>query len=141
MTSLASLRQLFSDNGPEKSNLSRTRAEPGQIEAHEPVPAAEWRATLAWRLVSFLPFAVAIVLDLIAPRSFPPMFAMPPDVLGIPFGVVLQAVILLWAALGAAVVWQTRRPFVAVLALFVCIAPSIVALVLSPAITLIVLNS
>jgi len=68
------------------------------------------------------------------------MFAKPPDILGIPLGLVGYGLVLAWAALGARVVWTTRSPAMAALAVGITTAPAIVLLIFVPAIILIMQN-
>ena len=49
----------------------------------------------------------------------------PPDMLGIPLGIVLLASAILWSLLGAAVIWQTRYRVLAALALATTTIPAV----------------
>ena len=99
-----------------------------------------WRADSAWRTLSLLPFVEALLLTIFARTYFGPLVATPPDILGIPFGLVLEVVILAWAALGARVIWTTKSMAMATIALLTTTAPAVPALLLLPAIILIVQN-
>ena len=59
--------------------------------------------------------------------------AKPPDIVGLPLGVVVDALTLAWAALGAYVIWTTRSLTLAALALVTATAPAVVILILTPA--------
>lgn len=108
--------------------------------AMQPVQADQvkprWRADGVWRLLALTPFA----LSLLTPVYFPAMFAKPPEILGIPVGLVLDVIALGWAGLGAIVVWTTTSRVMASIALVTTTAPTIVVLVFSPAIVLILQN-
>ena len=102
--------------------------------------APRWRANSAWRLLSLLPFGWAAIIVLTSPLATSPMFAKPPDILGIPLALVFDGLLLAWAGLGARVVWMTRSSIMASLALVATTAPAIVLLTLTPAIILIMQN-
>ena len=105
-----------------------------------PVAPARWRASGAAKIASLAPFLVAVALQLFAPVYFAPMLVRPPDILGIPLGVVAGALILAWAALGTLIVWTTHSRLAAAMALAFLTLPSIFALILGPAIILILQN-
>ncbi|HET9851790.1 MAG TPA: hypothetical protein VFP56_04705 [Candidatus Limnocylindrales bacterium] len=112
-------------------------AEMDQVSAAARVP---WRAPAGARLASLAPFFLAVALQLFAPRYFPPLFAAPPDVMGVPLGVIVGALALAWAAFGALVVWTTHSRVAAALALAFLTLPSMFALLLGPAVVLILQN-
>jgi hypothetical protein len=102
-----------------------------------------WRADSAWRVISLTPFGLALVLVLLAlfaQSSVGGPMGKPPDILGIPLGIALDAVVLAWAALGARVIWTTRSLPMATIALLTTTGPAVVLLVLGPAIILILQN-
>ncbi len=99
-----------------------------------------WRADTAWRTLSLIPFGEALLLAVFAGSYLPPLFAKPPDVLGIPFGFVLEVIILAWAALGARVIWITKSQAMATLALLTTTAPAVPLVLLAPAIIRIMEN-
>jgi len=103
-------------------------------------PARPWRAPAAARLSSLAPFLLAVALQLFAPVYFRPMLARPPEILGIPLGVVVGALTLAWAAFGSLVVWTTHSRLAAALALGFLTIPSIFAMILGPAVILILQN-
>ena len=105
------------------------------VESVQPVRVgSRWRADSAWRTLSLLPFGEALLLVLFAPNYLPPLFAKPPDIVGIPFGIVLEALVLAWAALGARVIWTTRSQVMASIALLATTAPAVPLVLLGPAI-------
>jgi tight adherence protein B len=55
---------------------------------------------LSGYVVGFLPFGLAFFIFLAAPKFFDPMFQGPPDVLGIPLGVILLGVATLMMGAG-----------------------------------------
>ena len=103
-------------------------------------PPRPWRAPAAARLSSLTPFLLAVALQLFAPAYCRAMLARPPEILGIPLGVVVGALILAWAAFGSLIVWTTRSRLFATLALGFLTIPSIFAMILGPAVILILQN-
>lgn len=99
-----------------------------------------WRAPIAARLASLAPFVLALVVELFAPRFFGPLLEAPPDILGAPLGVIVGALVLAWAALGALVVWTTGSRLACVLALALMTLPSMFAIIFTPAMILILQN-
>jgi len=102
--------------------------------------ARRWRADSAWRTLSLIPFGEAALLAAFVRDYLPVILGKPPDILGIPFGFVLEGLILAWAALGARVIWTTRSSVMASIALLITTAPAIPILILLPAIILIMQN-
>jgi hypothetical protein len=99
-----------------------------------------WRADRTWRTLSLIPFGEALLLAVFARSYLPPLFAKPPDMLGIPVGFVLEVLILAWAALGARVIWTTKSQAMATLALVTTTGPAVPLLLLAPALILIMQN-
>ena len=99
-----------------------------------------WGAPAAARLSSLAPFLLAVALQLFAPVYFRPMLVRPPEILGIPLGVVVGALILVWAAFGSLIVWTTHSRLAAALALGFLTIPSIFSMILGPAVILILQN-
>jgi len=58
----------------------------------------------------------------------------------VPLGVIVGALALAWAALGALIVWTTHSRLAAALSLAFLTVPSMFALILGPAVILIVQN-
>lgn len=112
--------------------------------ATEPVPVRQgkpaWRADSTWRTLSLIPFGEALLLAVFPQNYFGPLFAKPPDILGIPLGLVLEVLVLAWAALGARVIWTTKSQGMATIALLATTAPAVPVLLLLPAIVLILQN-
>jgi len=63
------------------------------------------------RRAALAPFAIPVVM--LALGLGRAVFAKPPDIMGIPFGLILWAGALLWASLGAAIVLRTDRRTIA----------------------------
>jgi len=99
-----------------------------------------WRADTIWRTLSLIPFGEALLLAVFARSYLPPLFSKPPDIIGIPFGFVLEVIILAWAALGARVIWTTKSQAMATLALVTTTGPAVPLLLLTPALILIMQN-
>jgi hypothetical protein len=101
-------------------------------------PPREWRAPALLRVATLMPFGLALAIQLLAgPTLSRPMFQQP-AVAGIPLGLVVGGLVLAWAALGALVVWTTGSRAVATLAYVFITLPSMFAVVLGPAILLII---
>jgi hypothetical protein len=98
-----------------------------------------WRASGPARLATLAPFFLAVALKLFAPVYFGGP-VNPPEILGIPLGVVVGALTLAWAGLGALIVWTTGSRLAAALALAFLTLPSMFAMILGPAIILILQN-
>ena len=106
----------------------------------DPASSIGWRASPTWKSIAVSPFVLAVALALLTTGYVDPLFTKPPDMLGIPFGLVLDALALAWAALGAFVVWTTRSAAMAALAVTTTTVPAICVLVFSPALILIMQN-
>jgi len=100
----------------------------------------QWRADSAWKTLSLIPFVEAPLLWVFGPTYLSVILAKPPDIVGIPLGIVLEVLVLAWAALGARVIWTTRSPALASIALLVATAPAVPLVLLLPAIILIMQN-
>ena len=99
-----------------------------------------WRADSAWRTVSLIPFGEALLLFVFAGSYLPGLASKPPDIAGLPLGLVLEAITLVWAALGARVIWTTRSQAMASIALLATTGPAVPLLLLLPAIISIMQN-
>src|SRR5262245_42155656 len=90
--------------GPDERHAQGVRVEP----ASSPEPAKPWSADWITRVLTLTPFAFAAWAYLFArPFLGGDIFSAPPSIVGIPLGLVMEALILLWAALGTWVVWRT----------------------------------
>ena len=81
-----------------------------------------------------------IITTIASPTYFGPLFAKPPDFLGIPFGVVIDAIAMLWMLIGVVLIWDTRSSIVQGLVSFFFTIPATMVVVLSPAVVLILQN-
>jgi hypothetical protein len=90
--------------------------------------------------IASLPFVLIVVAQLLAPGFMEPIFANPPDILGLPAGVVLLFAVAIWAALAFVVIRAFRSGLGIALGLLVFTVPSIAAIHYLPATILIVQN-
>jgi hypothetical protein len=70
----------------------------------------------------------------------PGILGKPPDIVGLPLGLVIDVLALLWAALGAYLIWTTRSLTVASIALLAATGPAVVVLIFAPAAMRIMVN-
>jgi len=128
MTSFLIVRWVMTLSSPPRSNDLDVE-DPGETtrKSTEGRPG-RWRASREMQIAAALPFVVAALLYMV-PGFYDRLFVKPPDILGVPFGFVLQLLSLAWAALGAAVIAQTRFRFMALLALTVCTIPAVIGAV------------
>lgn len=108
----------------------------------QPVHEAPSRSRSRWatRITAFTPLWVLIVASVASPTFFDPMFAKPPDWLGIPLGVVIDAIAMVWMLIGVVLVWDARSRVVEVLVLTLFTFPATILVVFSPAVILIMQN-
>jgi hypothetical protein len=90
--------------------------------------------------IASLPFVLIVIALLVAPGFMEPIFANPPDILGLPAGVVLLFAVAIWACLAFVVIRAFRSGLGIALAVLVFTVPSIVAILYLPATILIVQN-
>jgi|SRR5687768_15126526 hypothetical protein len=98
------------------------------------------RTAVLGALVAVVPLAVAAWRVVAAPTYFDPMLTGEPDLFGIPFQVIVAVFALAWGAIGGYVVGTTSSPLVRLAAVLVFTLPACVALILGPAIILILQN-
>jgi hypothetical protein len=91
-------------------------------------------------LIGLLPLWVLVFLLVALPSFMAPMFANPPEVLGLPAGVVIMAIALTVMAIGVAILGLTSSTRAAIVALVGFTAPSLVLLVMAPAMILAIVN-
>ena len=94
----------------------------------------------ATRITAFTPLWVLIVASLASPTFSQPMFAKPPEILGIPLGFVMNAVAIMWMLIGVVLIWDARSRLVEALVLFWFTIPATFLVVFSPALILIMQN-
>ena len=112
----------------------------GQLDGPLAPARRQWRADGAWRLMSLTPFGLALVLAVASTGSIVVGLNQPPTLAGLPLDLLLDAIALAWAALGAYVVWTARSLAAATVALTFATAPAIIVLILGPAAILILQN-
>jgi hypothetical protein len=95
-----------------------------------PRPAGRLRAIA--RLIALLPLWL-LVLTAVASNDFVVVFSRPPDVAGLPLGVVLETIAVLWTLGGLAIVWRARSPIAESLALILFTIPATVVVGVTPA--------
>jgi len=91
-------------------------------------------------VIASLPFVSIVIVEFVAPGFMEPVFANPPDILGLPAGIVLLFVMAIWASLAFIVIRESRSGRGVGLALLVFTGPSMVAILYLPAAILIILN-
>ena len=92
------------------------------------------------RFTAFTPLWVLIIASVASPKFFDPLFSKPPDWLGIPLGVVVEAIAMVWMLMGVVLIWDARSRLVESLALFFFTIPATFLVVFSPAVILIMQN-
>ena len=90
--------------------------------------------------IASLPFVLIVVALLVAPGFMEPIFSNPPDILGLPAGIVVLFVAAVWASLAFVVIRAVRSRLGVALAVLVFTIPSIIAIIYLPATILIVQN-
>jgi hypothetical protein len=91
-------------------------------------------------VLTSLPFVLMVVLMVGAPGYLDPLFSNPPDIVGLPAGVVFLFFALVWAVFGILVVRGARSNARILLAFVVFALPASIAIFLGPALILIVQN-
>lgn len=104
-----------------------------------PKPVRPWRSDPITRLMTLVPFLLVLYADTVGAPKFG-MLGKPPELLGIPLGLWFQLAVLGWAAVGVGIVWTTHHRLVAALALVLCSFLSVLALLVGPALILILQN-
>jgi hypothetical protein len=95
-----------------------------------PRPAGRLRAIA--RLIALLPLWL-LVLTAVASNDFVVVLSRPPEVAGLPLGVVLETIAVLWTLGGLAIVWRARSPIAESLALLLFTIPATVVVGITPA--------
>ncbi len=107
--------------------------------ASVPRLAGSWRAGSIIRSLSLTPFALALAVALTSPVFFG--HTRSNDIFGAPPVLVIEAIALAWAGLAAFFIWRTHSRAVVSLALLAGTAPSMLMVVLTPALVLIMLDA
>jgi hypothetical protein len=87
-----------------------------------------------------VPIILTVVAMVVAPGFMDPLFANPPAIGGLPAGVALLFIFLVWAVMGILVVRGARSNARVLLALAVFTLPASIAIILGPALILIIQN-
>ena len=90
--------------------------------------------------IASLPFVLTLIALILAPGFMEPIFANPPEILGLPAGVIALFFVAIWAALAFVVIRAYPSPGVIAFSLLVFTVPAIVAIVFLPATILIIQN-
>ena len=92
------------------------------------------------RIAAFTPLWVLIIASVALPSFSNPIFAKPPEILGVPLGVVMDAIAMVWMLIGVIVIWDARSRLVDALLLTFFTIPATLLVVLAPALILIMQN-
>lgn len=98
-----------------------------------PTLVAPGVARLADRATAFTPLIVGTILFVAPIHYFDPMFVRPPDLLGIPAGVLLLVLAAGWMLIGVGIVWNTGSKLTQMLALTLFTIPATILVVMGPA--------
>ena len=90
--------------------------------------------------IASLPFIEILFAAIFAPGFLEPAFANPPEIVGLPAGIVLLFVVAVWASLAFVVIRAMRSGLGIALGFLAFTFPSIVAIIFIPSAILIVLN-
>lgn len=115
----------------------------GEELVSEPVPMqssapARPPVSLARRVLSLSPLGAWLVM--LAIGASDPVFMNPPSLFGLPIGSLMVGLALVWMALGAALTWRTYSTALWVAALVLFTLPSLVLVIVSPAVILAMSN-
>jgi hypothetical protein len=108
-----------------------------------PEPASARRYAVPRRrgvAVALIPLWATIALILLAPGFMDPLYANPPAILGLPAGIVLLSIALLWMAIGVGIVASARALWSQLAALWIFAVPATAAILLGPAVVLTIQN-
>jgi hypothetical protein len=105
-------------------------------------PTAEkvWHPSPLSNVVAFLPLWVLIYSLFAFQTYFEPLGSEYPNILGIEPGVIVDAMAMLWMAIGVVLLWNARSVRIVALVYTVFTIPAIAVVLVSPAVVLIVLN-
>ena len=104
-------------------------------------PTTPRRTPLLGTFVAAVP-AVAFAWSgvIAAPAYFDPMFARHPELMGVPISLIISIFAVAWGAIGGYVVGTSSSPWVRLAAVVVFTLPACAALILGPALILILQN-
>ena len=95
-----------------------------------PQPATRSRTVI--KLAAFTPLWL-LVVTAVGSTALSVVFSKPPDILGVPLGVVIDAIALLWMLGGVAIIWRAGSALAESLALMFFTIPATVVVVFAPA--------
>lgn len=90
--------------------------------------------------LGLLPLWLWALMVVITPGFMDPVFSNPPAVLGLPAGLVMALIAIVWMMLGVAVLYRTSTMLGALVAFLVFTVPAVFVVLMAPAMILIVLN-
>lgn len=122
-----------------RENSVAKRVDPGSA-ALAVSPERTGPMRLGYALAS-LPFIVILATPIIAPGFFEPVSSNPPEILGLPAGIVILFLVATWASMAFLAIRMARSGVGIALALLVFTVPSIVAIVALPSMILAMLSS
>jgi hypothetical protein len=121
-----------------KETTVAKRVDPGSV-ALVVSPERTGAMRLGYAIAS-LPFIEILFAATFASGFFEPVFSNPPEIVGLPAGIVMLFAVAVWASLAFVVIRAFRSGLGVALALLVFTFPSIVAILFIPSAILIVLN-
>jgi hypothetical protein len=91
-------------------------------------------------VIASLPFVLIVVAQVLAPGFLEPIFANPPEIVGLPAGIVMLFIAAIWASLAFVVIRANPSGLGMAVGLLVFTVPAILAILFLPSTILIVLN-
>jgi hypothetical protein len=98
------------------------------------------RSRLPMRIAALTPLWLFLIAQLLPGGFSRPLFSKPPEMIGLPFGVILGALATGWMLLGLVLVWNSRSRLTDLLALVVFTVPATLFVIFGPAVILIMQN-
>ncbi len=121
-----------------KESTVAKRVDPGSVALTVP-PERTGLRRLGYAIAG-LPFIVILLAAVFAPGFFEPAYANPPEILGLPAGIVVLFLAASWASIAFLAIRQTRSGIGIVQALLAFTIPSTIVIILVPSVILVVLN-
>jgi hypothetical protein len=90
--------------------------------------------------IASVPFLLLVILQVAAPGFLEPIFSNPPSIVGLPAGIIALLAVMIWAAVAFVVIRMFDSVAGSALALIAFTIPSMVAIILLPAVILIAVN-
>ena len=114
------------------------RVDPGSVALTVP-PERTGLRRLGYAIAG-LPFIVILFAAVFAPGFFEPAYANPPEILGLPAGIVVLFLAATWASIAFLAIRETRSGIGIGIALLAFTIPSTIVIILVPSVILVVLN-